>query len=489
MRIISFFVIFRVSRKKIVKSNNYVTHQNLIHGPQESRIKRQEMREISRFANSIGYTGCKVVGNKLMVNGTPYLEDELHLLPTNLLLANIRTRRVRDGIGFSSKESYLSNFYATTVMINGQRYSSSEQAYQHCKAVSCGRDDIANAIMQLSDPKKIKHQGDRVEIKKNWEDQKYNVMKYIVTGKFLQNAEIRGKLENTGSTALYECTTNTFWGTGWRIESPQWKSTNSFPGNNQLGKILEEVRDLIRSGGNASTPTVIDKRRSTEPPSNVKSSNLLRGVDTGVLEEGAVGGVVAPSTTTSTVVPSSQDKSGVVHPSMDQHGPNDGSTMKDSSLNQGALNAVVDKMVSKDVAEAEVVSSSGTDSMDYEDGSVISVDSELLSRSSFNTKSVLHDDGHLNHDKMLEWALPKIDTSRLKLLAATSFPSVANKHVPKSETSLPYTSTPVTHVSTRRTRKPKKTNHDVAGSEERWNLSKLLEQYKGTSTKDSDPVK
>lgn len=99
---------------------------------------------IARYANSIGYRDCKVVRNKLMVNGTPYLEDELHLLPTNLLLANIRTRKVRDGIGFSSKES---NFYATKVVINGQSFSSTEQAYQYSKAVSCGKDDIAKAIM------------------------------------------------------------------------------------------------------------------------------------------------------------------------------------------------------------------------------------------------------------------------------------------------------------------------------------------------------
>lgn len=253
------------------------------------------MREIARYANSIGYKDLKVLGNKLMINGTAYLEDELHLLPTSLLLANIRTRNVRNGIGFSSKESYLSNFYATEVVINGETFSSSEQAYQYSKAVICGRDDIANFIKQCNDPQKIKHQGDRVEVKKEWEDQKVNVMKCIVTGKFLQNPDLREKLLNTGSTPLFECTTNTFWGTGWRIENPQWKTTANFPGNNQLGTILEEVRGLI-GGGVKPMNRVMEEKENDALPQTAKHNNtlqVLREEDIEPICAGATGGVAS----------------------------------------------------------------------------------------------------------------------------------------------------------------------------------------------------
>lgn len=109
--------------------------------------------------------------------------------------------------------------------------------------------------------------------------------------------------------------------------------------------------------------------------------------------------------------------------------------------------------------------------MVIEEGSSISVDSELFSRSSFNATSVLHDDGHLNHNKMLEWALPTINTSRLRALAATSFPSAVCKTGSKSETSIPFTSNPVMHVSVRKTRKPKKSSYEV--TTESWSLKEV----------------
>lgn len=76
---------------------------------------------------------------------------------------------------------------------------------------------------------------------------------------------------------------------------------------------------------------------------------------------------------------------------------------------------------------AKFMNSSESESMEMEDGSSISVDSDLFDRSSFSTKSVMHEDGHLNHEKMLGWVLPSVDTSRLRKLAAANFPNVDSK--------------------------------------------------------------
>lgn len=61
---------------------------------EERRIIRQEMREIAKFAVSNGYPDAKVRGEKLVINGVTYLEDELNLLPNALKMESIRTREV-----------------------------------------------------------------------------------------------------------------------------------------------------------------------------------------------------------------------------------------------------------------------------------------------------------------------------------------------------------------------------------------------------------
>lgn len=441
---------------------------------EDSRLKRQEMREIARHAKGMGYRDAKVVGNKLMVNGTPYLEDELHLLPTELLLANIRTRKVRNGIGFCSKESYLSNFYATRVVINGETFSSSEQAYQFSKAIICEREDIAKFIKQCNDPVKIKHQGDRVEVKKKWENQKLNVMKCIVTGKFLQNQEIRDKLINTGSSELYECTTNTFWGTGWRIDSPQWITTANFPGDNQLGKILMEVRDLI-NGGITEPINHTPRTRISEHNNTLKN---LREEDIDLQGVGAIGGATISGGSDATAT-----------------------TMRDQPLTSEAMEtqeavtggevgrAEGEKCLSGNATNSESSSVPEADSEVVGESSCISVDSDLFSRSSFSVKSVLNEDGHLNHSKMLEWALPAIDTSRLRALAASNFPAVAGRGLSKTATSIPCTSTPVLHVAARKSRKKKKTENTDTDPGDRWNLSKMLERYRSGGKANDEGVK
>lgn len=70
---------------------------------EEVRLKRQEMREIARYAVNIGYVNTKVTGDKLVFGGRTYLDDELHLLPKELQMENIRTRKIGDKIGFLSK--------------------------------------------------------------------------------------------------------------------------------------------------------------------------------------------------------------------------------------------------------------------------------------------------------------------------------------------------------------------------------------------------
>lgn len=212
---------------------------------EERCILRQEMREIVKFAVGNGFPDARVTGEKIVVNGITYQEDELGLLPEKLKMENIRTRQIGTGIGFFSKHSYLSNFFPAKLVVNGQRFAHSEQAYQYIKAVICGRDAIAKSIRDCTDPKKIKRYGDKAESKPEWEERKYDTMKCILTAKFAQNEHLRAKLISTGTTPLLECTTNLYWGTGWKFENEGWSKGVKYPGKNKLGQLLSEVRELL----------------------------------------------------------------------------------------------------------------------------------------------------------------------------------------------------------------------------------------------------
>lgn len=209
------------------------------------------MREIAKFVIGNGFPDARVTGEKLVINGIAYQEDELGLLPDKLKMENIRTRLIGPGIGFYSKYSNLSNFFPAKLVVNGQRFVHSEQAYQHSKAVICGRDDIAKAIKGCTDPKKIKKYGDKADSKPEWEERKFDNMKCILLAKFTQNNPLREKIISTGSSPLLECTTNLYWGTGWKFDDDGWNKGAKYPGKNKLGVLLGEVRELLTVKGHS----------------------------------------------------------------------------------------------------------------------------------------------------------------------------------------------------------------------------------------------
>lgn len=155
--------------------------------------------------------------------------------------------------------------------------------------------------------------------------------------------------------------------------------------------------------------------------------------DVGAGLEGAVGGVgltTASSgiglTTASSGITASLEKSVIVsNPAtgITSDGTNnDGIELKqDELIKSGSETEETTADGIMRSSENRSVGSSEADAMAMEEGSIISVDSDLFDRSSFNAKSVLHEDGNLNHDNIMSWTIPQVDTSRLKKLAATSF--------------------------------------------------------------------
>lgn len=130
---------------------------------------------------------------------------------------------------FRGSHSFLSNFYATEVYFEGERYPSSEHAYQAAKTLDSS---LRKYIASLPTPGDAKREGRKVLLRPNWEGIKVDVMQEILRDKF-SDIELREKLLATGDAALVEANSwgDSFWGVHGGI------------GKNMLGKILMELRD------------------------------------------------------------------------------------------------------------------------------------------------------------------------------------------------------------------------------------------------------
>lgn len=136
-------------------------------------------------------------------------------------------------IGFSRKTGYefLSNFYGSTVAYEGLLFPSVEHAYQAAKSLDVSTRKV---FCRVKDPNVAKRMGQSIMVRPDWDDVKIDIMRILIKEKF-ENPFIRWRLiETKGKRLVNENKWNDrFWG----IVNGE--------GENWLGKILEEVRDII----------------------------------------------------------------------------------------------------------------------------------------------------------------------------------------------------------------------------------------------------
>ena len=136
---------------------------------------------------------------------------------------------------FEGENSFLDNFYPSTVFLNGARFPTAEHAFQATKM-----DNSASFLLiwKAKTPAEAKKIGNSGPMRPDWNFVRYKIMKKIVTAKFQQHPDLAKKLLETGDALIIEGNhwhDNT-WG---NCTCSECKAT---PGKNWLGKILMEVR-------------------------------------------------------------------------------------------------------------------------------------------------------------------------------------------------------------------------------------------------------
>jgi len=148
---------------------------------------------------------------------------------------------------FSSKNKNFefSNFFPVEIEVDGKKYTSSEHFFQSSKFIydKAGEEEIKRAEYIRTQPTAIlAYKAGKTKtgakINPNWLIDRDDVMRKIVKIKFTTIPDLREKLLKTRKARLIEASPyDSYWGN---------KMVGGVPGKNMLGKILEEVRDLIQ---------------------------------------------------------------------------------------------------------------------------------------------------------------------------------------------------------------------------------------------------
>lgn len=149
---------------------------------------------------------------------------------------------------FEGRYRYLSNFYPCKIEYQGITYPSTEHFYVAMKVndeqLISGKyytsADFREMIASIDSPGKIKRIGREIKLRSDWETKKFEVMNWCVRYKFKKNEDLKELLLSTGDQELIEGNHwhDVIWGVCTCSKCPK--------GQNNLGKILMEVREEIR---------------------------------------------------------------------------------------------------------------------------------------------------------------------------------------------------------------------------------------------------
>lgn len=151
---------------------------------------------------------------------------------------------------------FMSNMYEAPFEMDGVKFPTVEHWFQWSKAKMFGDEEIAGKILKSASPKSAKAYGKKVKNFKaeEWEGKKDEIMKKGVKAKFVQNADIRNKLLETGNDILAEADPRgKYWGIGTSAGTSK-AVPGKWPGKNAMGNILMELRADFKSKMESDAP-------------------------------------------------------------------------------------------------------------------------------------------------------------------------------------------------------------------------------------------
>ena len=185
---------------------------------------------------------------KLVYKGKLY--DSQSIRNSDIDTHKVHQRENDTTICFQGPLSPLSNFYSATIELDSRTYSSTEQYYQAEKARRHSDTKALARIMLTTDPYEIKKISRQIKLNPalspaSEEASNREAMLKCVACKF-QSPSLGRFLMETGTKRLAEHSKfDTFWGTGYSLYDKDCFNYDTSKGQNQLGRILEQVRSQL----------------------------------------------------------------------------------------------------------------------------------------------------------------------------------------------------------------------------------------------------
>lgn len=250
-----------------------------------TRTHRSKLKMIATAAKNENME-VKLTGNRISIEGATFGINDLDTIPSNLVKKSKQEKNVEDGLAYRGPESIFSNFYPAAFDVEGTRFNSVEQFYQHSKAIACKNYSRASKILWCTDPRRIKELGEGLEFNQDWLPNRVPTLYAGTHAKFHQNPDLADTLLSTGDINLYEATTDPYFGCGISFQSKKW-ATKEWSGENVAGRILMKVRAELSglhsssSTGNEDYLVGLDDTSGADPSLNpqLEKSVNTSGVD------------------------------------------------------------------------------------------------------------------------------------------------------------------------------------------------------------------
>ena len=149
---------------------------------------------------------------------------------------------------FFGRMPNFSNFKITLFEIDDHWFNCSEHYFQYQKALFFNDYEIAVLIKASIHPAEQKRLGRTVNNFNAdvWEEVRMSVMKKACIAKFTQNLEARNELIASNDSILAEASPwDKIWGIGLAIWDKKALDPNEWNGQNLMGKVLMEVREIL----------------------------------------------------------------------------------------------------------------------------------------------------------------------------------------------------------------------------------------------------
>lgn len=211
--------------------------------PEPTKRRRTDIYKYVCFLREKGITAVQK-GDGVIFNDTLYRYEEILNMEEGYSFKNSRTKCKNGVLAFQSQFSPLSNLFISPLKRDGIVFRSAEHAYQYAKATHAKQSALAKSILVEPCPYEAMAIGKRIPLTADWQTKQLSVMEEILRLKLEQVPAFSKELKATENHHLVENTRLFFWGSGTYFNAP-YIFTKNYPGRNNLGKLLEKVRDLF----------------------------------------------------------------------------------------------------------------------------------------------------------------------------------------------------------------------------------------------------